>query len=106
MPQAKVTESHVLPALLAVCPSFRQRWDEYVSDEAYVPNQVYVDAGEFARHMCALLQAGTVNEFSAVFVAVEHLLEEGNEDACNAVTTGLLEDLYFEAENAGISPRE
>ena len=49
MPQAKVTESDVLPALLAVCPSFRQCWDEYVSDEAYVPNQVYVDAGEFAR---------------------------------------------------------
>ena len=106
MPQAKVVESDVLPALLAVCPSFRQRGDEYVSDEAYVPNQVYVDAGEFARHMCGLLQAGTVNEFSAVFAAVEHLLEEGDEDACNAVTTGLLEDVYFEAEDAGISPRE
>ncbi|TMB66982.1 MAG: hypothetical protein E6J54_21075 [Deltaproteobacteria bacterium] len=106
MPQAKVTESDVLPALLAVCPSFRQCWDEYVSDEAYVPNQVYVDAGEFARHMCVLLQAGTVNELSAVFAAVEHLLEEGDEDACNAVTTGLLEDVYFEAEDAGISPRE
>ena len=106
MPQAKVTESDVLPVLLAVCPSFRQRWDEYVSDELYVPNQVYVDTGEFARHMCALLEAGTVNEFSAVFAAIEHLLEEGDEDACNAVTTGLLEDLYFKAEDADISPRE
>jgi hypothetical protein len=106
MPQAKVAESDILPALLAVCPSFRQHWDEYVSDEAYVPNQVYVDAGEFARHMCALLQAGTVNEFTAVFAAIEYLLEEGDEDARNAVTTGLLEDLYFEAEDAGISPRE
>jgi len=106
MPQTKVTESSVLPALLAVCPSFQQRWDEYVSDEAYIPNQVYVDAGEFARHLLALLQAGTVSEFSAVFATVEHLLEEGDEEACNAVTTGLLEDHYFAAEDASISPRK
>ena len=90
MPRAKVTESDVLPALLAACPSFRQRWDEYLSDEAYVLHQVYVDVGEFAGHLCALLRAGTVTEFSTLFAAVEHLLEEGDGDACNAVTTALL----------------
>ena len=68
-------------------------------------HQDYVDVGEFAGHLCALLRAGTVNKFSTVFAAVEHLLEEGDEDACNAVTTGLLEDLYFKAETQ-ISPRE
>ena len=53
-----------------------------------------------------MLQAGKVEEFPAVFITVEHLLEQGDEDARAAVTTGLLEDLYFEAEYAGISPRE
>ena len=105
MPQLKVTESNILPALLAACPSFRQRWDEYVSDEIYEPNQVYVDVSEFAHHMCALLQADAVSEFSAVFAAVEYLLQEGDEEARNAVATGLLEDLYFDAEDASISPR-
>ncbi len=101
-----ITEADVLPALLAVYPSFQQRWDEYVSDELYEPNQVYIDVDRFACHLLTLLQADTVNEFSAVFAAVEHLLEEGDEEACNAVTTGLLEDLYFAAEDAEISPRE
>lgn len=56
-----------------------------MSDEAYEPNHVYL----------ALLQTDTVSEFSAVFAAVEGLLEQDDEDIRNAVTTGLLEDLYF-----------
>jgi hypothetical protein len=102
----KVTEPDVLPALLAACPSFQQRWDEYVSDELYTPDQVYIDVGEFARHLLTLLRADTVNEFSAVFAPIERLLVDGDEEACNAVTVGLLEDLYFVAEDAGVSPRE
>jgi hypothetical protein len=101
-----MTESDVLPTLLSACPSFRPYWDEYIRDESYEPNQVYIDVGQFARHLLRLLQAGTVEEFPAVFVAVEHVLENGDEDASDAVTTGLLEDLYFEAVDAGISPRE
>jgi hypothetical protein len=102
----KMTEADVLPTLLAACPSFRPHWDEYVGDETYEPNQVYVDVGRFARHLLRLLQAGKVEEFSAVFVEVEQLLQDGDEDARSAVTTGLLEDLYFVAEDAGISPGE
>ena len=101
-----MTESDVLPNLLSACPSFQSRWNEYVQDEAYAPNKIYIDVGEFARHLMTLLQAGKVEEFPAVFITVEHLLEQGDEDARAAVTTGLLEDLYFEAEYAGISPRE
>ena len=101
-----MTESDVLPTLLNACPSFRPHWDEYVRHEIYTPNQVYIDVCQFAQHLFSLLQAGRLEEFPAVFVAVEHMLENGDEDARNAVTTGLLEDLYFEAENAGVSPRE
>ena len=97
-------EPDVLPALLAACPSFRQRWQEYTSDEIYEPNQVYVEVFEFARHFLTLLQKGDVSEFPAVFAAVENILHVGNEEARQAVTTGLLEDLYFEAEETRISP--
>jgi hypothetical protein len=101
-----MTESDLLPTLLCACPSFRPHWDEYVEDETYKPNQVYVDVGQFAHHLLRLLQARRIEEFPAVFLAVEEVLENGDEDARNAVTIGLLEDLYFEAEDAGISPRE
>ena len=101
-----MTESDVLPRLLSACPSFQSRWNEYVQDETYEPNQIYIDVGEFARHLMTLLQAGKVEEFPAVFTAVEHLLEQGNKEARNAITTGLLEDLYFETEYAGVSLRE
>ena len=99
-------ESDVLPTLLSACPSFRPHWDEYVRDETYEPNQVDVDVSQFARHLLSLLQAGRVEEFPDVFVAVEHILENGDKDAHNSVTTGLLEDLFFEAEDAGVPPRE
>jgi ribosomal protein S7 len=49
-----VIESDILPTLLFVRPSFRQRWEEYMSDKAYLPEQVPVDVNEFARHLLAL----------------------------------------------------
>ena len=101
-----MTESDVLPTFLRACPSFQLHWDEYVGDETYEPNQVYVEVGEFARHLSCLLRAGRVDEFSNVFAAVENLLEDGDQETRNAVTTGLLEVLYFEAEDTEISPRE
>jgi hypothetical protein len=101
-----MTESDVLPRLLSACPSFQSRWNEYVQDETYASNQIYIDVGQFAQHLMTLLQAGKVAEFPAVFMAVEYMLEQGNKEARDAITTGLLEDLYFEAEYAGISPRE
>jgi hypothetical protein len=101
-----MTESDVLPRLLSACLSFQSRWSEYVQDETYAPNEIYIDVGEFAQHLMTLLQAGKVEEFPAVFMAVEYLLEQGNEEARNAITIGFLEGLYFEAEDAGVSPRE
>jgi hypothetical protein len=99
-------ESDVIPTLLTACPSFKPHWDDYISDEIYIPNQVYVDLHEFAHHLLRLLQACTVEEFGNVFAAVECLIEEGDDEARDAVTIGLLESLYFEAEFAGIPPRK
>ena len=99
-------ESDVIPLLLAACPSFKPYWDEYISDEIYIPNQVYVELHHFAHHLFRLLQAGIVEDLETVFASVERLLDDGDKEVRDAVRIGLLEALYFEAEDAGIPPRE
>ena len=42
-----------------------------MSHEAYVPDQVYVDVDEFARHLLALLQANTVPPLGSVLLILK-----------------------------------
>jgi hypothetical protein len=59
-------------------PSFDAPWRELASD--WLPEDVpsYVSAGAFATHLVRLLEADKIDEFPAVFSAIERLLVEGD----------------------------
>jgi hypothetical protein len=89
----------VIESLRMSAPSFAAPWRELASD--WLPEDVpsYVAAGAFATHLVRLLEADKIDEFPAVFSAIERLLVEGDPGIRYVVTWGLLEDLGNVAAN-------
>jgi hypothetical protein len=99
-----IPRSEVMPMLLAACPSFGSAWDAYCAEDMYEAGLLYIDLGEFARHVIALWQAGQTEELAPVFDAIERLHLEGDDFVREAATIGFLEDLQNNAEHAAIDP--
>ena len=102
-----ITKEQVMPLLLVACPSFSKRWEEHLAFYQDQDEQLlYIDLGEFARHLVELHKAHRVEEFPAVFQAVESLHLEGDHFVKEAATIGLLEGIQNIAGNMGIDPEE
>ena len=96
-----------MPLLLAACPSFSKRWEEQLLLYQEEDEQLlYLDLAEFAHHLVELHKAHRVEEFPAVFQAVESLHLEGDDFVKEAVTIGLLEGIQNVAGNMGVNPEE
>src|SRR5688572_26774923 len=76
--------SDVMPLLLTVCPSFRERWAEHTARNGYEP-VLFVDIAEFADHLGSLVRTGSHGELVAAFAVIERLLAEGDDDVQDAV---------------------
>ena len=100
-----IQRSDVMPMLLAACPSFGPAWDAYRADDTYEVGLLYIDLGEFARHVVTLWQAGQTEELAPAFDTVERLQLEGDDFVREAATIGLLEGLQNNAEHAGVDAK-
>ncbi len=89
----------MIQSLRTSAPDFDAPWRELASD--WHPEDVpsYVAAGVFARHLVAQLEADRIDEFPAVFSAIEGLLIDGDPGIRYLVTWGLLEGLGNVAAN-------
>jgi hypothetical protein len=97
-----ILKDDVMPLLLQACPSFRGPWSLYQCDPSYEAGFLYVDLGEYARHVVHLGKAGGVAELDAVFAAIERLHIDGDEYVKEAATVGLLEAIQNAAAHAGL----
>ena len=91
-----IVKEEVIPLLLRACPSFKPVLDKWINDEDYTPS-VYLDLGEFARHIVHLYQNSKTDEFLPVFNVIEGLHTEGDHYVKEAATIGLLETLQNNA---------
>jgi hypothetical protein len=57
-----ITKEQVMPLLLGSCPSFSDKWEEHRAfhKDEYL---LYVDLGEFARHLVELQRTHRIEEF-------------------------------------------
>ena len=86
-----ITKDHMMPLLLAACPSFARAWAELQSeDEAEL---TYVCISRFIRHLRELHRAGDPSAFAAVAEVIERFHVEGDPYVSEAATVGFLEDL-------------
>ncbi|HEV8574569.1 MAG TPA: hypothetical protein VGR43_07660 [Dehalococcoidia bacterium] len=89
-----------MPLLLESCPSFKQTNEPNLTSDG--EHLVYLDLGDFARHLVDLCEEGTIHEFEAVFEVIERLYVRGDAWVQEAATIGLLESLQNNAGHQGI----
>ncbi len=92
---AVITKSEVMPLLVTACPSYADRFQRYVAENYNNTDErlVYLELGDFAKHLCELLESGNTSELPGVFAAIEVLHNDGDDSVREAATVGLLEDL-------------
>ena len=90
----EITREKVIPLLLEACPSFQEKWDEYVNSYLYDKEGFgYTDATQFAIHIKELLNKGRTEEFKKVFAVIEQLHLNGDNYVKELATIGYLEDI-------------
>jgi hypothetical protein len=89
-----ITTDEAFDLLVESSPSYfaTRHLDEYLAafEEEGQPD-LFVRTSAFAHHVVELLAAGRDDEARAVFVTIEHLLEDGDEDTVELVELGLIE---------------
>lgn len=99
-----ISAAEVMPLLVRAVPSFAAVWDESenVDDGERL---LYLDAGDFIRHLVRKYLANEVDEFPAAFAAIERLVVEGDDYVRNLGVIGFLEGLQMTTvTDAGIDP--
>lgn len=91
-----LSQGEAFDLLIDACPSFfaSERYDRYVAsfEEEDTPD-AFVRVGALAHHLVALVADRNVDELPGVFAAVEQVLVEGDEDARELATLGVIEGL-------------
>ena len=87
--------------LVDACPSYADRFQQYVADNYDDGDErlLYCELGDFAHHLCDLLERQDTSEFAAVFRVAESLLVDGDAYVKEAATIGLLEGIQNVASN-------
>jgi hypothetical protein len=97
-----ITNLQVIPLLLEVCPSFKERYDEHLKDND--GELLYVALGSFAHHLLELYQQHQTQNFFAVGRVIERLHIEGDHHVREAATIGLLEGIQNVWGNKNVKP--
>ena len=94
MAAPQITRAKMFEPMLAADPSFRPRWEEFVSewaDERERP--LYLALGSLAEHLLERLGRGDTEGFDRIFAVVERWHTEGDCYVSEAASIGLLESL-------------
>jgi hypothetical protein len=103
----QIQKQEVMDLLLKACPSYKSRWEDYMKDAGYDVGEeqlLYIDFSDFSNHLIELLLENKVDEFPLVFDVVELLHIYGDVLVKQAVTVGLLEDLYWDEKSNSVIP--
>lgn len=90
-----------MPLLVDACPSYATRFERYLAKNYDDGDErlVYCELGDFAHHLCDLLERKETSEFCDVFRAIESLHVNGDSYVREAAIIGLLEGLQNVASN-------
>lgn len=88
--------------LVDACPSFGPAWEQHRREHGN--DLLYIAAGDFARHLLDLHQAGRASTFPAIAAAIERLHVHGSPWVREFATIGVLEGIQNVWGNAGIDP--
>jgi len=104
-----ITKSQVMSLLVEACPSYADRFQRYLSDNYDDGDErfLYCELGDFADHLCDLLELGSDSEFTDVFAVIESLHIDGDDFVREAATIGMLEGIQnVSSWRESISPND
>src|SRR5262245_49239787 len=95
----------IVGAFLAVCPTISSAWSEHLKswgDEA--DRGHFNDAAVIAHHLVDSYERGELSEFPAAFVLLERCLTEGDDQARELATIGVIEGVQNIASYRSFGP--
>ena len=93
-PELMIARSEMFPPLLEADPTFKRRWQAFVTGYADEPElPLYIALGELAEHLIERQQRGDTQGFEKVFDVVERWHMEGDFYVSEAASIGFLESL-------------
>jgi len=95
-----ITESEVMPLLLAACSGFQSAWEKHLAYWHGEKPGAFIDAAEFARYIVESYERNDTSEFPAAFAAIERVLTEGDQQARDIAGIGVLEDIQTIASHS------
>jgi len=94
-----ITKDQVMPLLIEACPSYC-----IAAKKSEDADLLYVEMGNFARHLLQLHQQRRIEEFSAIARIIERLHVEGDSYVRELATIGLLEGIQNVWSNNNVEP--
>jgi hypothetical protein len=85
--------------LLEACPGFQPTWQEHLDWWKDEEPGDYNSTSEFARYLVESFESGQTSEFPAAFVAIEKILNEGDEESRSLAGIGVIESLQTIGSN-------
>ena len=102
-----ICKNDMFEPMLIACPAFVPAWNAFLNEwkdnNEELPH--YLALGDLAHHLVERLDAGTTQNFEAVFDVIEQWHCHGEPYVKEAATIGLLEGLQNVSLKRGINPR-
>ena len=100
-----IKKCDVMPLLLEACPGFVFAWRRYLKwlwmDAA--PG-IYQHTGQVATYLVEMQAADCTREFPSAFAAIERIVTEGDEEARDAATAGVLNSVHSQSRLQAFGP--
>jgi hypothetical protein len=89
-----MTVNEVVPALLAACPTAGSAWQTHLDFwKGEMDRGLYNDAAVIAHHLVESFERDELLEFPSAFAVLERCLIEGDKEARDLATIGVIEDI-------------
>src|SRR4051812_20904580 len=97
--------SQIVPAFLDACPGLAAPWHEHLAIwRGEADRGEYNDAAVVADYLVNRYEAGDLAEFPAAFATLERCLAEGDEEAIEVTTIGIVEGIQVVSSHRPFGP--
>ncbi len=100
-----ITKPQVVPLLLEACPTARSSWEDHLAWWKGENAGPFNDVSVFAHHVVDSYSKGLTAECAPLFATVERIIEEGDEQARELATIGVLEDIQVVSTHHSFGPQ-
>jgi len=100
-----LTVDELVPEFLARCPGLKSDWDRHLEFWGDEERGTFNDMAVIAHYLVACYEQQQLNEFPAAFSLLERCFADGDDQAKEAATIGIIEDIQNISSNREFGPQ-